>query len=117
MLHREILGNVFGLASAISRHAPADLGLAGRHHRQRRCCSRCSSAGIFDKPQDTDLWGQAGRQIFFPAVSLYGWWRWYQYRKAAADSHGVQPRWATSRERVELLILAVVLYARVLLRC
>lgn len=66
--------------------------------------------GIFDTPQDKDLWGQAGRQVFFALVSLYGWYRWYQTRHGGAAT-GVQPRWASARERIELGGIAVILYA------
>jgi nicotinamide mononucleotide transporter len=110
VLVREIVGNVFGLASAIfgMRRLVAawPVGIVGN-----ALLFTVFLGGLFDTPQDKDLWGQAGRQVFFAAVSLYGWWRWYQYRKSATDAHGVQPRWASGRERVELLILAVVMYA------
>jgi nicotinamide mononucleotide transporter len=110
VLVREIVGNVFGLASAIfgMRRLVAawPVGIVGN-----ALLFTVFLGGLFDTPQDKDLWGQAGRQIFFAAVSLYGWWRWYQHRKAAADAHGVQPRWATNRERIELLVLAAVMYA------
>lgn len=115
VLVREIVGNVFGLASAVfgMRRLVAawPVGIIGN-----ALLFTVFLGGLFDTPQDKDLWGQAGRQIFFAAVSLYGWWRWYSARKAAqqhgdADTHGVQPRWANGRERIELLVLAVVLYA------
>ena len=31
---------------------------------------------------DDPLWGQAGRQVFLIAGSLYGWWRWSTARRA-----------------------------------
>jgi nicotinamide mononucleotide transporter len=66
--------------------------------------------GVFTTPQAVDLYGQAGRQVFFFAVSVYGWWRWSrgQDRGAAADSGAVVPRWATGRERLALLGAAAV---------
>ena len=59
------------------------------------------------------LWGQAGRQLFFIAVSVYGWYRWSQSRAAggAADGGAIAPRWATGRERLLLVGLAVGGYA------
>jgi nicotinamide mononucleotide transporter len=48
--------------------------------------------------------------VFFALVSLYGWYRWYQTRHGGAAS-AVQPRWASARERAELLGIGVVLYA------
>ncbi len=110
VLVREIVGNVFGLASAVfgMRRLVAawPVGIVGNV-----LLFTVFLGGLFDTPQDKDLWGQAGRQVFFALVSLYGWWRWSQNRKAAADTHGVQPRWATWRERLELLVLAAVGYA------
>ena len=110
VLVREIVGNGFGLASAIlgMRRLVAawPIGIVGNV-----LLFTVFLGGVFDTPQDKDLWGQAGRQVFFAAVSLYGWWRWHQNRKTAADAHGVQPRWASGRERLELLALAAVMYA------
>jgi nicotinamide mononucleotide transporter len=69
--------------------------------------------GVLDKPQAHDLWGQAGRQVFFLVVSAYGWWRWSQLSRAggASDGGAIAPRWATGAERVQLLVLGVVGYA------
>jgi nicotinamide mononucleotide transporter len=109
VLVREIVGNVFGLASALfgmRRLVSAwPVGIVGNV-----LLFTVFIGGIFDTPQDKDLWGQAGRQVFFAIVSLYGWYRWYQTRHGGAAT-GVQPRWATARERLELGGIAVVLYA------
>ena len=109
VLIREIVGNVFGLGSALfgMRRLVAawPVGIVGNV-----LLFTVFVGGLFDTPQDKDLWGQAGRQVFFALVSLYGWYRWYQTRHSGAGT-GVQPRWATARERLELLGVAVVLYA------
>lgn len=109
VLVREIVGNVFGLASALfgMRRLVAawPAGIIGNV-----LLFTVFVGGIFDTPQDKDLWGQAGRQVFFALVSLYGWYRWYQTRHGGAAA-AVQPRWASARERLELLGIAVVLYA------
>jgi nicotinamide mononucleotide transporter len=109
VLVREIVGNVFGLGSALfgMRRLVAawPVGVVGNV-----LLFTVFVGGIFDTPQDKDLWGQAGRQVFFALVSLYGWYRWYQTRHGGA-AKAVQPRWATARERLELLGIAVVLYA------
>jgi nicotinamide mononucleotide transporter len=109
VLVREIVGNVFGLGSALfgMRRLVAawPVGIIGNV-----LLFTVFVGGVFDTPQDKDLWGQAGRQVFFALVSLYGWYRWYQTRRAGAAT-GVNPRWATTRERVELLGVGVVLYA------
>ncbi|WP_327636871.1 nicotinamide riboside transporter PnuC [Kribbella sp. NBC_00482] len=109
VLVREIVGNVFGLASALfgmRRLVSAwPVGIVGNV-----LLFTVFVGGIFDTPQDKDLWGQAGRQVFFALVSLYGWYRWYQTRHGGAAT-GVQPRWASARERIELGGIAVILYA------
>jgi nicotinamide mononucleotide transporter len=109
VLVREIVGNVFGLGSALfgmrRRVAAWPVGIVGNV-----LLFTVFIGGVFDTPQDKDLWGQAGRQVFFALISLYGWYRWYQTRHQGAAT-GVSPRWATARERFELLGLAVVLYA------
>jgi nicotinamide mononucleotide transporter len=109
VLVREIVGNVFGLGSALfgmrRRVAAWPIGIVGNV-----LLFTVFVGGVFDTPQDKDLWGQAGRQVFFAIISVYGWYRWYQTRHHGATT-GVQPRWATTRERLELLGIAVVLYA------
>ena len=62
---------------------------------------------LFGADQRIPLFGQAGRQIFFIATSLYGWWRWNQSRRArGVDTAGpaITPRWATSRERTGIVV-------------
>ncbi len=109
ILWREIIGNLFGLASAVygmrRRVLAWPVGMVGN-----ALLFTVFLGGVFHTPQDTNLWGQAGRQIFFFAVSAYGWWRWRQTRShhEAADGGAVAPRWASSRERLVLLGLAVV---------
>ena len=109
VLVREIVGNVFGLGSALfgMRRLVAawPVGIVGNV-----LLFTVFVGGIFDTPQDKDLWGQAGRQVFFAIISLYGWYRWYQTRHHGSAT-AVQPRWATARERLELGGIAVVLYA------
>ena len=112
VLVREIVGNVFGLASALfgmRRLVSAwPVGIVGNV-----LLFTVFVGGIFDTPQDKDLWGQAGRQVFFAVVSVYGWWRWSQVRQAggASDGGAIAPRWATNAERLQLLVLGVVGYA------
>ncbi|REF38301.1 nicotinamide riboside transporter PnuC [Thermasporomyces composti] len=108
ILWREIVGNGFGLASAIAgmrrRVVAWPVGMIGNV-----LLFTVFLGGVFDTPQDKDLWGQAGRQVFFFAVSAYGWWRWRQTRARGevADGGAVAPRWATWSERLVLLALAV----------
>jgi nicotinamide mononucleotide transporter len=115
ILWREVIGNVFGLASALlgmSRRVAAwPIGILG-NILLFTVFVGSALGGVLDTPQQHDVWGQAGRQVFFLAVSVYGWVQWSRYRR----SHGgrgvaVQPRWATGRERLQLLAGAGVLTA------
>jgi nicotinamide mononucleotide transporter len=107
---REIIGNVFGLASALlgmrRRVAAWPIGVVGNI-----LLFTVFLGGVFHTPQNLDLWGQAGRQIFFFIVSLYGWYRWYQFRKSEGDGAvGVKPGWAGKAGRIQLVVAAVVLW-------
>jgi len=109
---REVIGNLFGLGSAIlgmRRIVWAwPLGLIGN-----ALLFTVFVSGEISGATAEPLWGQAGRQVFFVAVSFYGWWRWSESRAAggAADGGAITPRWATRAERVQLIALAVVGYA------
>ena len=107
ILLREILGNAFGLASAyfgMRRVVWAwPVGIIGN-----ALLFTVFLGGVFHTPQNLDLYGQAGRQIMFMVVSIYGWWQWSRNR-GADDAPAVQPRWATGKERALLVSLAVVL--------
>jgi len=110
----EVVGNAFGLASAIlgMRRGvwawPA--GLVGNVLLFVVFASG-ELSGVVAEP----LWGQAGRQVFFAAVAVYGWWRWRALGRdgGASDGRAIAPRWATGAERLQLLVLAVVGYAAV----
>ena len=104
VLWREILGNVFGLLSALGgmrRKVWAwPVGIVGN-----ALLFTVFLGAVFETPNPVNLLGQAGRQIMFIAVSIYGWYRW----KHSEDSVGaaVEPRWAGARTRV-LLVLGLV---------
>ncbi|MEH1169304.1 nicotinamide riboside transporter PnuC [Micromonospora sp. CPCC 205539] len=108
VLVREIVGNVFGLASALlglRRLVWAwPVGMIGNV-----LLFTVFLGGAFATPQAHDLYGQAGRQVFFFAVSVYGWWRWQSNRRASGGhAAAVAPRWATARERLTMLLVAAV---------
>ncbi|SCF24193.1 nicotinamide riboside transporter PnuC [Micromonospora chokoriensis] len=107
VLVREIVGNAFGLISALlglRRVVWAwPVGMIGN-----ALLLTVFLGGVFATPQAHDLYGQAGRQVFFFAVSVYGWWRWQRNRRAEDGHAAVVPRWATGRERLILLLAAVV---------
>lgn len=112
ILWREIIGNGFGLASAIlgmQRKVLAwPIGIVGNV-----LLFTVFLGGVFHTPQELDLYGQAARQVFFLLVSVYGWYRWYTYRRSAngaAKGVGVAPTWAGWKGRLQLLGAAVVLW-------
>ena len=112
---REIIGNGFGLASALlgmrRKVAAWPIGIVGNVLLFTVFIGG-ALGGPFDTAHKLDLWGQSGRQIFFIIVSIYGWVRWYQYRKTSGSGGlGVRPKWAGVRGRLELLIGGVVLWA------
>ncbi|MCU1572434.1 MAG: hypothetical protein JWO93_516 [Micrococcaceae bacterium] len=101
LLWREVLGNLFGLASALGgmrRKVWAwPVGIIGN-----ALLFTVFLGSVFGSPLYANLLGQAGRQLMFIAVSVYGWYRWQQARNAEAAA--VEPRWASGRNR---LLLAV----------
>lgn len=109
VLWREVIGNLFGLASALLGMRRLlwawPVGIVGN-----ALLFTVFLGGAFATPQAVDLYGQAGRQVFFFAVSCYGWWRWSRNRRlgTAPDRGAVVPRWATGRERLALLGAAVL---------
>ena len=109
ILWREIVGNGFGLASAIlgmqRRVAAWPVGIVGNI-----LLFTVFLGGVFDTPNDLDLYGQAGRQVFFLVISVYGFVRWSQFRRSQGEGAvGVRPRWAGASGRLQLLGGAVVL--------
>lgn len=108
ILWREVVGNAFGLASAVGgmrrRVWAWPVGITGN-----LLLFTVFLGGAFATPQAKDLFGQAGRQVFFLLVAVYGWWRWQQSRRAggAADGGAVTPRPASWPERAALLVAAV----------
>src|SRR4051794_8484554 len=108
--YREIVGNAFGLSSALFgllRSVWAwPVGIVGNVLRFTVFMGQAVG-----NDQGTPLYGQASRQVFFLIASLYGWWRWLRNRRR---SHGtaVVPHWASPRQRVLygcLALAAVVL--------
>jgi nicotinamide mononucleotide transporter len=105
---REIIGNAFGFASAIGglrrRVWAWPVGIVGN------VLLFTVFIGTAINGQTVPLLGQAGRQVFFVAVSVYGWQRWQQTRRRdpGGEAPAVQPRWATSRERTAYLAAGVV---------
>ena len=104
VLWREVLGNLFGLASALGgmrrRVWAWPVGVLGN-----LLLLTVFLGAVFGSPNPVNLLGQAGRQVMFIAVSVYGWYRW---KSARSDgSAPVSPRWASGRERLMLVVLLV----------
>jgi len=102
--YREIVGNAFGLGSALfglRRNAWAwPVGIVGNV-----LLLTVFLGQALGNDQGTPLYGQASRQVFFIITSVYGWWRWRRNKHAGAAS--VTPRWATARQRTVLIPLAL----------
>lgn len=123
ILWREIVGNLFGLASAIGGMKRVvwawPVGIIGNV-----LLFTVFLGGVFDTPQNLDLYGQAGRQVMFLIVSAYGWYRWRAARlrgiRECQDTDpsrsivsepaeaAVEPHWATARQRLTMAGVAVV---------
>ncbi len=102
---REIIGNAFGFASAIGglrrRVWAWPVGIVGNVLLFTVFIGTAVVNG-----QNIPLLGQAGRQVFFVAVSIYGWQRWRQTRGRAPDTTApaVRPRWASGSERATYVV-------------
>lgn len=122
LLLREVVGNAFGLASALGGMARRvwawPVGIAGN----LVLVTVFAGAAVGLAPESgvgsVALYGQAGRQIMFLAVSAYGWVQWRQARRQAQGAHDVgaspsagsgaiAPRWAGGRTRLSLVIAMV----------
>lgn len=103
LLIREVVGNAFGLASAIGgmrRKIWAwPVGIVGN------VLLLTVFLGSLLSPDHAlpHLLGQAGRQIMFIAVAIYGWVRWRN-----AEGGRVTPRWAPTSARIGLVLVMVV---------
>src|SRR3954466_6269774 len=113
--YREIIGNLFGLASAIGgmrRKVWAwPVGIVGN------VLLFTVFLGVaFGNPQGATLYGQAGRQIFFILASVYGWWRWQRTKNAAGGHRPRRPPAVGDRRRARLVPVGLGRPGRRLLR-
>jgi nicotinamide mononucleotide transporter len=99
---REVLGNIFGLASALGgmrRKVWAwPVGIAGN-----LLLLTVFLGNVFGAAAPATLWGQAGRQVMFIGVAIYGWYRWREGRSTATQGRAVVPTWASAKARLALL--------------
>lgn len=103
LLVREVAGNAFGLASALGgmrRKIWAwPVGIAGN----LLLLTVFLGSALSPDQSLPHLLGQAGRQVMFIAVAVYGWVRW-------RGAHGgrVTPRWAPAGARIGLVAGMVI---------
>ncbi|QRZ60862.1 nicotinamide riboside transporter PnuC [Rothia sp. ZJ932] len=107
LLVREVLGNIFGLLSALGgmrrRVWAWPVGIAGNV-----LLFTVFMGTLFGgQAHAANMLGQAGRQVMFIAVSIWGWHRWRQTR---AESQGVAviPQWASAKERLFMVAFMLV---------
>ncbi|WP_022881512.1 nicotinamide riboside transporter PnuC [Gryllotalpicola ginsengisoli] len=102
VLWREVIGNLFGLISALGgmrRKVWAwPVGIVGN-----ALLFTVFLGAVFDTPNPVNLLGQAGRQVMFIVVSIYGWVRWAR-RDEDFDGGAVEPRWASWPTRIWLAV-------------
>lgn len=103
LLVREVVGNAFGLASALGgmrRKVWAwPVGIIGN----LLLLTVFLGSALSPDPSLPHLLGQAGRQIMFIAVAIYGWIRWRNL-----DGGRVVPRWAPTSARIGMVLVMVV---------
>ncbi|GAA4109079.1 nicotinamide riboside transporter PnuC [Enteractinococcus coprophilus] len=109
LLMREVFGNVFGLASALGgmqRKVWAwPVGIIGNVTLLTVFLS-----SIFGGADAANLLGQAGRQIMFITVSIYGWYQWQKSRgmqHGSGKSTAIVPTWASWPTRIALVVILV----------
>ena len=101
---KEIIGNIFGLASALfgmrRKMWTWPVGIIGNV-----LLFTLFIGGLTDPHQQTKVMlGQAGRQVLFILVSLYGWQKWVRNREAGSDSL-VKIRWTTTKEKLQMVVV------------
>jgi nicotinamide mononucleotide transporter len=114
LLWREIIGNVFGLTSALGgmrRKVWAwPVGIVGNV-----LLFTVFMGSLFGDVDRANMLGQAGRQIMFIGVSIYGWYRWRETKRqslqasadgdaSASDGVAVHPQWASWWARAGLVL-------------
>lgn len=114
LLVREVVGNIFGLASALGgmrRKVWAwPIGIVGN-----LILLTVFLSSLFGGADTANLLGQAGRQIMFIAVSVYGWVQWRAARAErraaendAEENTAITPQWAGWKARTGIVVTMVV---------
>lgn len=108
ILWREVIGNIFGLGSAVlgmrRKVWTWPVGIAGNI-----LLFTVFLGAVFHAPQNKDLYGQAGRQILFLILSIYGWYRWMK-KDETGNSTMIVPRWTTWKEKAGIVPTTVAFF-------
>lgn len=109
LLMRELFGNVFGLASALGgmrRKVWAwPVGIIGNV-----ILLTVFLGSLLGDADTANLLGQAGRQIMFITVSVYGWVQWKKsqtQRSTTGTQTAIVPQWASWPVRIRLVVMLV----------
>ena len=109
LLMREVFGNIFGLASALGgmqRKVWAwPVGIIGN-----LTLLTVFLSSIFGGADTANLLGQAGRQIMFITVSIYGWVQWQKSRGMqgiSGKNTAIVPKWASWPTRIGMVIILI----------
>lgn len=104
LLFREVMGNVFGLLSAFGgmrrRIWAWPVGIIGN-----LLLLTVFLGSLFGGAGAANLLGQAGRQLMFIIVSVYGWRQWQLSRRSGGQA--VTPRWAGTRIRLGMVVVMI----------
>lgn len=105
LLVREVIGNIFGLLSAFGgmrRKIWAwPVGIIGN-----LLLLTVFLGSLFGSADSATLLGQAGRQIMFIIVAVYGWRRWKQSQNDGGEA--VTPQWASGKQRIGLVTILLL---------
>jgi nicotinamide mononucleotide transporter len=105
---KEIIGNVFGLASALLGMRRImwtwPVGIIGNVLLFTLFIGGLSDAN----QQDKVMLGQAGRQVLFILVSVYGWQKWLKNR--GENEKPVQIRWTTTKEKLQIIPVVLIFF-------
>ncbi len=107
---REIIGGILGLTSAVlgakRKIAAWPVGIFG----DALLFTVFLGAVFAYSEQDSNFYGQAGRNLLLIVVSVYGWIRWATYRKSSQTKATVTPRWTTTQEKIYLVPAIIIGY-------
>jgi nicotinamide mononucleotide transporter len=107
---REIIGGILGLTSAVlgarRKISAWPVGILG----DALLFTVFLGAVFAYSEQDSNFYGQAGRNLLLIIVSIYGWVRWATYRRLSKTQSTVVPRWTTTKEKMYLVPAILIGY-------